>query len=304
MGGPTEWLYRLAFRVEPQGRHRNLVHEEVVEHQGKRILDRPTPTDLTDTELLTETALEQVHANRDFRQITEFLNQITYLHLVPQMVRHGAEIGGNRLENDPYGQGFLEKIGSARANTRESYLRKIAQALSSITPGLQDLTFERDKGTGRPHLRAKFENWRTHDVSQRENHLSDGTLRLIGLFWSLMEEGTLLLEEPEISLDKNIAMRLGDVINRLKNSSGSKSLRSHTRDKQVLLTTHSSDLLSDAQAEDILRIEPGKNGSTVKPIAEYENPEREMQTIREGAMSRGASKEDGTQMSLFATLFP
>ncbi len=151
-GEPAEWEYRLSFNVERSGIHRTLVQEEIVKHRGQVLLQRPAQDDNADSELLTETALEQVNANRRFRAIAEFFDEVTYLHLVPQMVRFGAEIGGNRLENDPFGQGFLERIAGTNNRTRQSRLNKIATSLSSIVPQLEAITFERDPTTGQPHL--------------------------------------------------------------------------------------------------------------------------------------------------------
>ena len=222
---------------------------------------------MEDSELLTETALEQVNANRQFRDVAEFFNEITYFHLVPQLVRHGAEIGGNRLENDPFGQGFLERIASTNSKTRQSRLKKIAASLSHIVPQLEGITFERDPTTGQPHLRVRFDNWRAHDVSQREDQLSDGTLRLIGLFWSLLDRGgPLLLEEPEICLNRDIVMRLAALFWRLSRPDH----RRRNDRRQVILTTHSPDLLSDQGIDgwEVLCITPGKDGSTVQPLAE------------------------------------
>ena len=59
------------------------------------------------------------------------------------------------------------------------------------------------RGTRRavPHLEATYEHWRPNAGKQREDQFSDGTLRLIGLFWALLDgEAPLLLEEPELSL--------------------------------------------------------------------------------------------------------
>ena len=265
-GEPAEWVYRLVFAVEPHGNHRTLVQEEVVIQNDQVLLRRPTQEDREDSELLTETALEQVNANRQFRDVAEFFNEVTYLHLVPQLVRHGAEIGGNRLENDPFGQGFLERIASTNSKTRQSRLKKIAGSLSHIVPQLQEITFERDSTTGQPHLRVRFENWRAHDVSQRENQLSDGTLRLIGLFWSLLDRGgPLLLEEPEICLNRDIVLRLAGLFWRLSRPDH----RRRNDRRQVILTTHSPDLLSDQGIDgwEVLCITPGKDGSTVEPLA-------------------------------------
>ena len=71
-GEPVEWVYRLVFAVEPRGNHRTLVQEEVVIHNDEILLSRPTQEDEDDSELLTETALEQVNANRQFRDVAEF----------------------------------------------------------------------------------------------------------------------------------------------------------------------------------------------------------------------------------------
>ncbi len=268
---PVEWLYRLVFAVEPRGHHRIVVQQEVVEHNGETLLQRPDFEDMIDADRLTETALEQVNANREFRAVAEFFDEITYLHLVPQLVRFGAEIGGNRLENDPFGQGFLERIAATNSKTQQSRLKKIAASLSHIVPQLEEITFERDAATGRPHLKVRFENWRAHDVSQREDQLSDGTLRLIGLFWSLLERsGPLLLEEPEISLNRDIVLRLAGLIYRLsvpvRRRRGDER---HSERRQVILTTHSPDLLSDQGIDgwEVLCITPGKDGSTVEPLA-------------------------------------
>ena len=267
-GEPAEWKYRLAFNVERSGNHRTLVQEEIVIHNGQILLHRPAPDDKADSELLTETALEQVNANRQFRAVADFFDEVTYLHLVPQMVRYGAEIGGNRLENDPFGQGFLERIAGTNSRTRQSRLNKIANSLSSIVPQLEAITFERDPTTGQPHLRARFNNWRLHDVWQREDQLSDGTLRLIGLFWSLLERsGPLLLEEPEISLNRDIVLRLSGLIYKLsvpvRRRRGDER---YSERRQVILTTHSPDLLSDhgIGSKEVLVITPGRDGSVVK----------------------------------------
>ncbi len=117
-------------------------------------------------------------------------------------------------------------------------------------------------------LRARFDNWRLHDVWQREDQLSDGTLRLIGLFWSLLERsGPLLLEEPEISLNRDIVLRLSGLIYKLsvpvRRRRGDER---YSERRQVILTTHSPDLLSDhgIGSKEVLVITPGRDGSIVK----------------------------------------
>ena len=269
---PAEWVYTLSFAVEPAGNRRILVKGEVVARNGQVVLNRPDCDDEEDTERLTATALEQINVNRPFRQVADFFDSVTYLHLVPQLVRHGAEIGGNRMENDPFGQGFLEKIATTQSRTRSSRLNKIQGAMKHIVPQLKEIAFERDDASGRPHLKARFDNWRQHDTWLRENQFSDGTLRLIGLFWSLLEnDGLLLLEEPEISLNRDIILRLSSLVYRL-----SRPVRRRcggqrfSEQRQVILTTHSSYLLCDRgiDGREVLYITPGKGGSTIKSMYE------------------------------------
>ena len=269
---PVEWTYRLAFTVERSGNHRILVQEETVRHNGETLLCRPDAEDRADTERLTATALEQINFNRPFRDIAEFFDEVTYLHLVPQLVRHGNEISGNRLENDPFGQGFLERIAATNNKTRQSRLTKIATALSHIVPQLKEIAFERDDTNGHPHLKARFDNWRANDVWQREDQFSDGTLRLIGLFWSLLERGgLLLLEEPEISLNRDIVLLLPGLIYTLSRPTRRRrGGERYSERRQVILTTHSEYLLCDRGIDgwEVLYIASSKDGSVVHTMAD------------------------------------
>ena len=293
---PVEWKYRLVFTGEDSGSRRVAVAEEAVWHNGKMLLQRPGDDDVEDPELLTETALEQTSANRQFRPVAEFFDEVAYLHLVPQLVRYGSEIGGNRLENDPFGQGFLERIAATDSETRQNRLNKIATSLSLIVPQLEDIAFERDQITGKPHLNVHFGHWRDNDAWQREAQLSDGTLRLIGLLWALLERnkrgGALLLEEPEISLHRDIKLRFAGLIYRLSQPDwkdwyrqAGKPVDNLMERRQVILTTHSPSLLEDQGIDgwEVLYITTGDNGSVLKPLAAH----RGMRKVLEAGVTAG-----------------
>jgi predicted ATPase len=65
---------------------------------------------------------------------------------------------------------------------------------------------------------------------------SYGTLRLLGLLWSLLEgDSLLLLEEPELSLNVGVVSKLSPLIYRLQRQ----------KKRQVIISTHSLELLSD-----------------------------------------------------------
>src|SRR5216683_158206 len=79
------WSYGLEFSQDSL--RRPLVRREVVQHNGKVVTERPDDLDKTDPNRLTQTHLEQVNANKDFRPLADFFSQVRYLHIVPQLVR-------------------------------------------------------------------------------------------------------------------------------------------------------------------------------------------------------------------------
>ena len=258
---PT-WRYRLAIRREPAGRHRTLITEERVwDSDGVCILMRPNEDDREDSELLTQTALEQVVANRAFRDVASFLQSVEYLHLVPQMIRYGEETRASGPNGDPFGRGFLERIADTPTKTQQNRLKKIGKQLHRVLPQFDDsLSIKRDT-RGQPHLEARFLHWRSRGARQREDQFSDGTLRLIGLLWALMDaKGPLLLEEPELSLQADVVGRLAGMFARATTA----------RTRQVLITTHSYDLLQDEgiAPEEIITVEPSSEGSTIRTGAD------------------------------------
>lgn len=262
---PT-WRYVLAFRSEGKGQQRVLISEERVEHLGQELLNRPNQDDLQDLQRLTQTHLEQINNNEPFRALVEDFSATTYLHLVPQLLKHGGEISARVMENDPFGQGLMQRIAQTNKRTREARLRRIAQALAQAVPLFSELRFAQDEVTGLWHLEANFTHWRVHGSWQKEDQFSDGTLRLIGLLWALQEgDGLLLLEEPELSLNDGIVQHIPLMIDRVL-----RGLKKPASARQVLISTHSEALLSQVNdPQSVLLIEPGVNGSTVRqPVSD------------------------------------
>lgn len=270
---PAIWRYTLGIKSEGSGLQRPIVSQETVEEitSGTKWLLRPSEQDKSDTELLTETHLEQVGANKEFRFLADFFSGVTYLHLVPQLLKFGNKISGSLMEGDPFGQGFLQKVAKANPKVQKSRLKKIEKALRACVPNMRELTFERDV-TGSPHLIAMFEHWRPGAGWQRENEFSDGTLRLLGIMWSLLDgDGLLLLEEPELSLNESIVARIHKLIVQMQRQA------KHAR--QVFITTHSEALLSDEALDvrEVLRLEPTEDGTIV-----HEADETDKKLVKSG----------------------
>lgn len=232
-----------------------MVAREMVKKGDTVLVDRPDRDDRADPERLIQTALEQISANRDFREIAEFLSETRYLHLVPQIIRDSTRSGDSR--DDPFGGDFIARMNRVAPRTRDSWLRRITAALQIAVPQFESLQVVVDP-SGRPHLESRYTNWRVKGSRQDEGDFSDGTLRLIGLLWSLVEVGRkaapILLEEPELSLHPAVVSLLPRVLASAQRGSGA----------QILLTTHSPNLLEDEgiRPEEVLELEPTSDGTT------------------------------------------
>lgn len=262
----TVWRYELGFKSEGKGAQRLIVSRETVWSDKRGILlNRPDQDDGKDSQLLTETHLEQTRTNADFRDIVDFFSSTTYLHLVPQLLKYGDRIGGNRLEDDPFGQGFLERIAKCPSRTRDARLKKINDALSAAVPHFKELRFKKDDVTGKPHLEALYEHYRPKAGWQREDQFSDGTLRLLGILWSLLEGNSLLLiEEPELSLHNAVVEQFPALIDRIQRSSKQR--------RQIIISSHSEALLSNRgiDARSVIVLEPDQEGTRLRPVNEEE----------------------------------
>jgi predicted ATPase len=263
------WTYRLELSQDnnrvPQ------VLSERVERDGKPLLLRPNPEDKGDASRLTQTHIEQVNSNKEFRPLAEFFANVRYLHLVPQLIREPDRSVGKK--RDPFGGDFLEQVISVPERTRQSRFRRIEEALRVAVPQLKKLELTRDP-RGVPHLRGLYEHWRPNAGWQSEEQFSDGTLRLLGLLWVLLD-GTapVLLEEPELSLHAAVIRSLPQVLVRLGRRSG----------RQVILTTHSAELLSDPgiAGEEVIQLAPSAEGT----VAEVASSKREVAALLAAGMT-------------------
>ncbi len=249
----SQWTYKISFSQD--NRQRPILQKEFVRLAGKTILDRPNTEDMEDPARLHQTYIEQVNVNREFRELADFFRTVRYLHLVPQLVREADRYIGRG--SDPFGSDFLEQVGRTPDRTRNARLRQISKALKVAVPQLQELQFFRDELKGAPHLRGKYEHWRPKGAWQSEEQFSDGTLRLLGLLWAVLDgHGPLLLEEPELSLHTDVVRCLPQMFARMQRRTG----------RQVLVSSHSADLLRDEGIglDEVLLLKPHAEGTHVQ----------------------------------------
>jgi predicted ATPase len=292
LGEPEPWSYRLEFTQDNQ--RQPIIKKELVRRADDVVLTRPDDADEADPSRLTQTHLEQVSANKEFRQVARFLGSVKYLHLVPQLVRDPDRSAGR--VGDPFGGDFLVQLARMKKlNQRqfESRLHKIRDALRVAVPQLKDLVLEPDE-RGVPHLKGLYDRWRPKAGWQLEDQLSDGTLRLLGLLWAFLDgNAPLLLEEPELSLHAAVVRHIPSMMERV----GRKT------ERQTIVSTHSSEMLMDEGigAESVILLVPTREGTNVIAAAK----DQQIRSLLEGGMTVAeavlprAAPPAADQLSLF-----
>lgn len=259
--GAVSWEYILQFNSaggNSEKRDINVSLEKIIKN-GDVIKERKYSDPDEDYLSKQFTLLEQPAINAQFRQIYECFRNISYVNIIPQLIRETDLFLPSNASEDFYGRNLLETISAASEKVRKARLRAINRVLRMTVPQLSDLTYVKDE-KGHPHLQVKYEHFRPQGAYQREDQFSDGTLRLLGIIWAILEgDGLMLLEEPELYLHSEIIKQLPMFIanaQRLKN--GEK--------RQVIISSHSYDLLNTdtISPEEILLLRQDKENTSVQ----------------------------------------
>jgi predicted ATPase len=277
-----DWEYAIEFSQENQ--RKPVICRERVTCGGNDLLNRPDEHDAADPERLTQTCLEQASANREFREVAEFLASVRYVHPVPQMIRAPGQCDG------AHGADLIAQIASTPENTRDSRLRRILHTVREAVPHLQRLELWNDP-RGIPHIRARRGHWRPQGAWQTEDQLSDGTLRLMAILWAALDgAGPLLVEEPELSLHPQVVRTLLPMFAGIQRRSG----------RQLFISTHAADLVEDERIplEEVLLLVPGDEETSVRPAAAHVD----MRALLDGTLTEAAPAApfDENQLELFS----
>lgn len=270
--GNETWKYRLAFKSFGGGIMAKgvfIVKEEVV-RSGEVVLSRTSDDADEDPETLKYTHLEQATSNQKFRELREFFNKIEYLNIIPQLVRESASVMFSSDKEDFYGRNFLQRLAVMNKATSAAYFKRVNEVLKLAVPQLDELKLVYDR-MGVPHLEAKYEHWRAKGSKQQEEQFSDGTLRLIGFLFALLDcKGIILLEEPETNLHSAIVAQMPEFISKLQ--------RSKKETRQVFITTHSYDILANGGigSDEVVLLKPSKEGTVIVNVDNLEDVATEL----------------------------
>lgn len=245
------WTYQLELSGSESTKKPIRIERERITHGSTILVDRPDAKD-TDDRLLTQTHLQQITQSLRFRPLADALSSIVHVHVVPQLVRTPAR-SDEPSPRDASGSDFIDQLAQLSPSQQKRVLKRIQKILRIAVPRFSELQVNRDK-LGRPHLEAKYEHWRPQGGWQNEQEFSDGTLRLIGLLWAI-DQGTapLILEEPELSLHREVIRQLPRLITQAAD-------RSH---RQVIVATHAEEMLADRGIDpsEIILLEPSSDGT-------------------------------------------
>lgn len=258
--GETKWTYELTLSGKSK-QPAVVEHERVLKNGTEQMVSRPNKDDKADPRLREQTHLEQLTQNARFRDLADALASVAHVHVVPQVAKGFLRSDEATLRDAP-GSDFIERIALLPAKKQRGALRRIALLLKSAVPQFSSLNITHDK-SGRPHLEASYKHWRAHGTWQNEQEFSDGTLRLIGLLWAILEgDSPLLLEEPELSLHEAVVKQVPRILARAGSMRG----------RQIIVTTHSEKVLNDRGVDpnEIVLLDPTREETKATLASEDE----------------------------------
>jgi predicted ATPase len=196
----------------------------------------------------------------EFRPVYEALSRMGFYNLNPARIRDlQPPDAGELLVRD--GSNLASVL--AQLDRRRDVKQRIEEYLGKVVPGIESVHAKvigpKETIEFRQHVAGSKEPWRFLAAN-----MSDGTLRALGILVALFQSGNgnktqvsfVGIEEPEIALHPAAAGILLD------------SLIEASRTTQVVVTSHSPDLLDNEQiqTEAILAVESEKGVTKIGPI--------------------------------------
>lgn len=231
-------------------------------------------------------ALTILSAAEEFREVYDFLASMRFYSLVPEHIRELQDPDtGAYLKRD--GSNAASVLREIRASSPPDYER-LRGLLAQVVPGMTGVEYEhlgsKETLRFRQEVGTKFP-WTFPALS-----MSDGTLRVLGVLLAIYQQPPpplVAIEEPESTIHPGASQVLID------------AFREGQRRSQVLLTTHSPDILDSRDIrDDQLRVVTSFRGRTsISPLNLVSR-----QAVRAGLYLVGElMRSDGLQPDLDAS---
>lgn len=203
-------------------------------------------------------ALYAASATDEYRPVYDFLSQMRFYSIAPQRLRELQEPDpGEFLKRD--GSNAAAVLRHLQDDDPDSYGR-LCRLLATVVERVKAVEYA-NLGQ-KDSLRFKQEvAGQAHPWTFEALNMSDGTLRVLGVLLAVLQRGhasLVAIEEPESTVHPAAAEVVFDV------------LLDASKKKQVLVTTHSPDLLdSKLLSDEEIRAVTMKSGSTqIGPVTE------------------------------------
>ena len=207
--------------------------------------------------------LVNVSGHESFRRVYEALSTLGFYSLNPQEIRQPQPPDpGDLLNRD--GSNIASVLSNLSSRSPKA-LRRIEDYLGAVVPGIDGVARKmagpRETLEFRQEVRGAKHPWKFE-----ANNMSDGTLRALGILVAVFQgagngramPGLVGIEEPEVALHPAATGILID------------SLRDASEHIQILVTSHSPDLLDDEDipADSILAVRAEYGESRIGPLDE------------------------------------
>ncbi|MBI1955148.1 MAG: AAA family ATPase [Acidobacteria bacterium] len=248
-------------------------------------------------------ALFAASATEEFRPVYDFLTSMRLYSIVPVTLRGLQEPDpGEFLKPDgSNAAAVLKRIRDENQGGERFY--RLCRLLSKVVQGVRKVEY---RAVGqRETLQFKQEVGLKHPWTFEALNMSDGTLRALGLLLAVYQPGrpkVVMIEESEATIHPAVTELIVQV------------LEDASHERQVLLTTHSPDILDykDLNDTQIRVVTMDRNANSIAPVSQEGR-----KAIRERLYTPGELFRSGelnpdlseavlavNQMGLFGTPFP
>jgi predicted ATPase len=203
-------------------------------------------------------------------ELLRFFQEMSFYTIYPDTLREPQK-PSNPTPFEEKGQNMASVLRDLKKRKRSS-VDDMLIALSKVTDGIRNYTVTQVGG----YLVTRLH----HEVGGPAFELSqesDGTLRMLGLLTALYQHPSrslLGIEEPELTIHPGALGVLCDV------------LRESSTRSQILITTHSPDLIYHFPADSLRVVEKIKGATVVGPVSEHQRRAIEENLFSPGELMR------------------
>jgi predicted ATPase len=189
----------------------------------------------------------------DFGFLKQAITSMAVYSIDPSILREfqDHDPGARLLPDGSNSASVLDRL----ARTNPTHFNRLLEIMASIIPDLEEV---RSVAVGRKQSLRFYQGWSSKKFGRERLffdafNMSDGTLRSFGILLAVFQRprpSLILIEEPETSIHPGATSALLEL------------LRSVSSESQVVVTTHSPEVLDHAKSEDVIRVVSWYRGST------------------------------------------